>query len=515
MLPNSIGTAPTELTHAMRRCHRRTAAMFANHLALNQIRHNPLWLGWDEAQIEKAMVEMNWRDEARGPVLAALACSLAADAMTTSNPIRYSRRKAWYAYFARHIDEPAMSYRKIVGAMDVLKEEGWAEDVLGVHAMNGQGKQSIAWATPALIERLASSIVLEQRRAPEPEDVLVLRDKDRRSLPVPDTEATRSMRDDLDILNAAYAAQEWYLWGRQLDIPVLRRIFNQTMARGGRGYHHGASYQQLPAEERAHITIDVNGIMWPTKEVDFSTLHIRFAYADAGVPMPSGDAYEVPGFDRNREVKPALNTLMNAATENEALGVIGGLLDDDWNRGRELIAALKAKHEPLVGHFGKDAGARFQRLDSDIAITVALAVLRRTGRPPLLVHDSFLVAACDKEALRAEMSVALEASLPNPLERPTLHAPPDVPQPPGSPLPPSSLPYGEPPLLSRREVEPHKTHRSRLKAPAQPLSDQGMRRGETCQRKRGHTPGKPDEEACRSTQAPVSTPTPNEALATH
>lgn len=347
-----------------------------------------------------------------GPVLASVSCSLVAEAITTTNPIRYSRRKCWYAYFAAHIDEPVMSYRKIVPAIDLLIEQGWAEGVKGIHLPNRQGKQSIAWATRILVHRLTPLIVLDHRRAPEPDEALVLRDKDRRMLPVPDTEATRCMRDELDDLNAAYASHEWALRGRKIDIPALRRIFSQTMFRGGRGYHHGPSYQQLPKEERAQITLDVNGVQWPTVEVDYPALHIRMAYAEAGAQMPNGDAYDLPGFDRNRECKPALNTLLNASDEKEALGVIGGtLLGDNYTRGRDLISALKAKHPALVPSFGSDAGARFQRADSDMAIRVALGVLARTGRPPLIVHDSFIVAICDQDALAVEMSLALSTSL--------------------------------------------------------------------------------------------------------
>lgn len=35
-----------------RQVQRRTASIFTRHLTLNEAKHNPLWLGWDDNQIE-------------------------------------------------------------------------------------------------------------------------------------------------------------------------------------------------------------------------------------------------------------------------------------------------------------------------------------------------------------------------------------------------------------------------------------------------------------------------------
>lgn len=382
---------------------------YLQHLRVpNQVRHNPLWFGWDDAQIEKVAVEMGWRELPKQKVLAAVACSLVAEHLLTGNPLRYSRSQEWYARNA----DPLMAYRQVVFAIDHLIDEGLAEGVKGIWLASHEGRQSIISATPELIVRLTPMIDLRRRNHPDEDDVLVLRDKDGRPLPVPDTELTRSWRRDLEVLNAAYQAHSWFYRGRRLDVPKMRRIFNQDLTRGGRGYHHGTSYQQLSHEKREQITIDIEGVVWPTVERDYRTLHIRAAYAQVGKEMPWEDAYTIEGFDRDREVKKAFNTMINAVSEKQALGVIGGgLFGGDWNRGRELMAAFKVKHPDLVPLLCSDAGAKFQRIDSDMAMAVALGVLHRTGRPPLIIHDSFVVAECDEDILDEEMDHALVDAL--------------------------------------------------------------------------------------------------------
>ena len=54
-------------------------------------------------------------------------------------------------------------------------------------------------------------------------------------------------------------------------------------------------------------------------------------------------------------------------------------------------------------YFNSDCGARFQRRDSDMAMEVMTRMIQRTGRCPLPIHDSFLVADIDTESLRQTM----------------------------------------------------------------------------------------------------------------
>jgi hypothetical protein len=253
---------------------RRITETFAQVDTLNEVRHNPLWFGWSDEQLEKAAIEMEWRELHNWQALAGVACSLVAEHHITGNPLRYSRSQRWYARNADRIASPLMAYSQVVPAMNDLITQGLAKGVRGIWLAAHESRQSIAWATPELIERLTPIIDMACREHPDEDDVLVLRDKDGRSLPFPDTKLTRSWRSELKLLNAAYEAHSWFIRGQRLVMPTLRRIFNQDATRGGRGYHHGPSYQQLSHEERQKITIDINGVMWPTVELTGVTPHV-------------------------------------------------------------------------------------------------------------------------------------------------------------------------------------------------------------------------------------------------
>jgi hypothetical protein len=115
-------------------------------------------------------------------------------------------------------------------------------------------------------------------------------------------------------------------------------------------------------------------------------------------------------------VKLAVNTMFNAASRSAAVNAIG---DDIWtdegrwlvtglsslsqtacrNFARGLVNRVEGRHSLIKEFFFSDCGSRFQRRDSDIAIEVMQRMVRLTGRCPLPVHDSFLVADIDREVL--------------------------------------------------------------------------------------------------------------------
>jgi len=70
----------------------------------------------------------------------------------------------------------------------------------------------------------------------------------------------------------------------------------------------------------------------------------------------------------------------------------------------ELIKAVEHRHRRISHHFGSDCGAGFERLDYDMAIQVMMRMIEKTGRCPLPLHDSFLVADIDANALHTTMN---------------------------------------------------------------------------------------------------------------
>ena len=143
----------------------------------------------------------------------------------------------------------------------------------------------------------------------------------------------------------------------------------------------GTSFQNMPAGQRRELELIIDGTAHPMVEIDYSNLHIRMAYSEAGKRIPHGDQYTIDGFDRAL-VKVAVNTLFNAATTNSAilaiteelrynpdLRAVNGIESSDRGPCRALaervVAAIHDKHREIKSHFGSDCGARFQRQDSD------------------------------------------------------------------------------------------------------------------------------------------------------
>ena len=209
-------------------------------------------------------------------------------------------------------------------------------------------------------------------------------------------------------------------YGRKIDIPIGRRIFNGSFDRGGRFYCHGPSYQNMSSDERRELTLMIDGKEHPVVEIDYSTLHIAVAYSGSGKRKPRGDQHSIKGFDRCL-VKLAVNILFNALTGDQARGAIAGELTRDPQLAaksgidstdtkacralaKRVVAAICRKHYRIKSYFGSDCGARFQRHDSDMAIEVMTRMMQTTKRCPLPVHDSFLVADIDADLLEETMT---------------------------------------------------------------------------------------------------------------
>jgi len=252
-------------------------------------------------------------------------------------------------------------------------------------------------------------------------ETVILRDRaEKTQVNYPETAETVAMREQLTVLNNGLAELQLHRYGRKIDIPIGRRIFNGSFDRGGRFYCHGPSYQNMSSDERRELTLMIDGKEHPVVEIDYSTLHIAMAYSGSGKRKPRGDQYSIKGFDRCL-VKLAVNILFNALTGDQARGAIAGELTRDPQLAaksgidstdtkacralaKRVVAAICRKHYRIKSYFGSDCGARFQRHDSDMAIEVMTRMMQTTKRCPLPVHDSFLVADIDADLLEETMT---------------------------------------------------------------------------------------------------------------
>ncbi|MFH0302742.1 hypothetical protein AAFX91_37385, partial [Bradyrhizobium sp. 31Argb] len=255
-----------------------------------------------------------------------------------------------------------------------------------------------------------------------PGDPIVLRDANGDSTGYQDTAMTARLRGELrevnDMLSSIKIELDGVAWrgrymvftsanGAQSFIrPVpgnpVRRIFARSSFKlGGRAY---GWHQNIPKEWRKRITI--NGMT--TAELDFRAMHLSMLYNEANTPMPAGDPYAIPGWQRV-DVKLAVNIALNAATTQGAIGALsqaaGFSAPNDRTKAAEVILAVRAKHNPIAGAFGSDAGIRLMRRDSDIMMR-ALKVLNADGTPALPVHDSLVVPQRHAGTAAAAMSRA-------------------------------------------------------------------------------------------------------------
>ena len=401
-------------------------------------RHNPLALGWSEAQLLPVVERLQpCLPDGLTPntILAAAACarSLVVEKTLTGKPLRYSRGKEVYRVPKRYrCGDPLFTWQYVTRAMDVLHQAGLIEHDMGVWCGATGGRQSVAWATDSLSELIGSVVEIGEEPALPPQaEVIVLRDRrDKQDIDYDDTVETAGMRAGVEALNQALGQLRLYRRGEPFPIPSMRRVFNGSLDRGGRCYCHGTSFQNIPSQERLDLHLLIAGVLHPVVEIDYANLHAVMAYTKAGLPIPPGDQYEIDGFDRV-VVKRAFNVLLNATKRHKA---VAALVEDLHHKDDELwehsglatrlrsecypfagkvVAAVGEKHHRIAAFFGTDCGASFQRRDSDMAVQVMLRMIAITGRCPLPVHDSFLVADIDQEALAAVMQeVASEEELP-------------------------------------------------------------------------------------------------------
>ncbi len=408
--------------------------------------HAALVLGWRDDQLDP-VVEL-LRPYLSGdlkPVLAgeptpdmlravaACARSLAVDTRLTGQPLRYSRDRDHYGGAKRYRrGDRYYSFYYINKAVGLLGLVGLAGDEVGKWLGSGaRGKQSVVWPTEDLLQLLGPVIDAgEMRGEPHEAEVIVLRDrKDKKDIDYDETAETTAMRAEVQAINDALAELELYWLGKPFPIPLVRRIFNGDTCRGGRFYCHGPSFQNIPSEQRRNLQLRIDGVLRPTVEIDYATLHTAMTYAEAEVPLPPGDQYAIDGFDREL-VKRAVNVLLNATTRHGAVSAIveelhcrnyplwrrSGLATRDrkdcWPLAKAVVAAVEVKHHRVKGYFGSDCGLRFQRRDSDMLLRVMQRMIARTGRCPLPLHDSLVVADIDQEVLSQTMlEVASEEGL--------------------------------------------------------------------------------------------------------
>lgn len=225
------------------------------------------------------------------------------------------------------------------------------------------------------------------------------------------------MREDIRALNAFLDAADLQHLGDDPAIDTSQRTLKRVFSlpedvhvhsfrfnRGGRLF--GGWWQRVPRDQRDLIRI--NGE--PCAEVDYSQLFPRLACLEAGVMLPPGDVYAVPGFEPYRAgIKKVVNALIFAGKPLVRLPKDIG--KDELPAGLKLSCIRSAilAHQPLLAAgFEKGLGLALMFTESKILLAV-LKRLMAQGVIALPLHDAVIVPMSNiPEATKAMASSALE-----------------------------------------------------------------------------------------------------------
>jgi len=186
----------------------------------------------------------------------------------------------------------------------------------------------------------------------------------------------------------------------------LYRVFNDTKFKTG-GRFYGGWWQEIPSKFRDRITIDGKR----TVQLDYSGLHPHILYHERGLEliddpyqldlMPSKNAEDTDGF--RKFIKQCFNAVLNATNEMQRAPRESQL--GHWGvTWKQVVRAIKERHPNIRDQFFTGAGLWLQRIDSDLAEAVMLAMIQRSSELVVLpVHDSFIVHHGHKDELMAMM----------------------------------------------------------------------------------------------------------------
>jgi hypothetical protein len=357
----------------------------------------PEWLTWDDPLPQPISVK---RDE----YLSLARRMIAANAIRRYREdgengwVSYSRRMGWYAEQPDRFYWPKwFTYTYVISAVDNLEAVA-----LLLHDKKHRGNrhwQSRFLATEKLINPDAKLIY-------KPIHLIVMRDEDKQNIAYERNPRVLKMSGDLDEINAYLSKQVIALHGKVLKegdplyaglhcvtgatrIP-LRRIFNESFYKGGRYFN---DVQNIPKGERAWMTINGH----PVGDYDYSAFYPGLLYALTGGAC-DGDPYTIPGVPREI-AKPILNIVLNAKTY---LSAVRAAANDLKRRGdersqsarydtaRQIIAALKARNQPIAEFFHNDVGKVLMLHESQL-LEWNMRALMKLERPFIPLHDAIMV----------------------------------------------------------------------------------------------------------------------------
>lgn len=293
-------------------------------------------------------------------------------------------------------------------ALELLQERGLVRLVKAGHQQEDYAETARYALTEAGCDSfLVSGLTTKDFTIAKRDEVVLLKDKEKRLTGYIDKPETRTMRANLrrlnDLLDRTDIAttrpanpltdfDDDYC-GQKTD---LYRVFNNgSFEEGGRFY--GGWWQHAKKHLRRRITIDGQ----PTVEADFKGLHPAMLFAKQGLPIPPDPYALVPGIADNDTLRDHAKTTFLALLNADKRGTSEPKDFDAAKHGMTAKAFRQSVRDAfpmLPGIFGTGIGVRLQRADSDLAERIMLHFADRDV-PVLPVHDSFIIAARHRDEL--------------------------------------------------------------------------------------------------------------------
>ena len=229
-----------------------------------------------------------------------------------------------------------------------------------------------------------------------------------------DVPQSKRYRREMRTINACLAAADIVLLAADGSGPqpmpawrLVRRFSTADPSASRQPFDlHGRLYPQpdwwLSGLERGQRhRLRINGE--PVAYLDFSNMHARLAYAEAGIAPPAGDLYRVPGLEDHREgVKKAFAAMLSKRSTRRQFRDETMALFPAGTTPAQVADAIRSHHPGIARLFGTDRTIRYMFIDSTIMVAVLLR-LATLGIPALPLHDGLLVAQSASATAKAIM----------------------------------------------------------------------------------------------------------------
>lgn len=271
-------------------------------------------------------------------------------------------------------------------------------------------------------------------------DVLVLRDKEKKSMVFDRTTITDSMVDFIVNYNIFLREHKFtYADGKEIAEPFLNRIFNTSFKLGGRFYTQNGVIQTMPQHKRKTILIDNECCV----ELDASALHPSILATKAGIKVdydpysfevPANIDYNAiteykvkynkPDYDPIRAIcKICLLLAFNTKSRGETLSSLSRKFKEDSKLPiedqnyygvscvnlSELYINMENRNVAICEYFGSGAGSYLQFLDSGWMESV-LCYCIQADIPAIPIHDSLVCPKSKASEVERFMRLAFKQS---------------------------------------------------------------------------------------------------------